>query len=123
MSVPTQTAAQALGVAPPPPRALDEPGAFSMADPDRVERVLAEAGFGDIDNEPIEGTRDIAADAANEEVRAMVEIGPMREAFLAADDESQRRVLDAILEALDAFRTDRGWAVPGIARRVTAVRR
>jgi Protein of unknown function (DUF664) len=51
MLIPGAAVAEVTGALPPMP-GPDEPGPFSLADPDRVRAVLAAAGFGSLAIEP-----------------------------------------------------------------------
>jgi len=46
----------------------------------------------------------------------------LREAFMAAEAATQERAIAAVIEAFAPFKTDRGWAVTGVARLVTATK-
>ena len=98
-------------VPPLPKLGPEDPGPFSFADPERVERVLGQAGFESVALEPVDVVLDIAngggLDAA---VEAALEIGPTSRAIdgqppavLAAVTQSVRKVLAPHL---------RGRAVP-----------
>lgn len=119
--LPTVAAAQVLGTE---PRVAGpgEPGPFSLADPTLVEKLLKGAGFNTITNDPVNGTREFGTDTADADVRALVEVGPLSEEFLAADAGTQKSIVDAILDAFAPYESESGWSVPGVARCVTAVR-
>lgn len=98
-------------VPPLPKLGPEDPGPFSFADPERVERILGQAGFASVELEPIDLVLDIAngggLDAA---VQAALEIGPTSRAIagqppavVAAVAQSVRKLLAPHL---------RGRAVP-----------
>jgi len=121
MFVPTLTAVQALNAGPPPIPGPDEPGPFSLADEAKIRAVLTTAGFDSVALEPLSRAQEWTDGRSG--VRTLLEIGPMRDAFGAADAAEQERVIDAVLEALTPYRTDDGgYSVPGGAWAVTAVR-
>jgi SAM-dependent methyltransferase len=89
----------------------EDPGPFSFANPDRVRRILAEAGFGAITFEPLDFTLDLAngqgLDAA---VENALEIGPASRALDGQPAELQRAAERSIREALAAKQA--GQSVP-----------
>ena len=121
MFLPTMAASQSLGSVPVIP-GPGEPGPFSLADPALVEKLLSGAGFNSITNDVVEGTREIGADTAADDVRALLEVGPLSEVFLAVDAAEQERAVAAVLEILEPHKTETGWSVPGVARCITAIR-
>ena len=100
----------------------DEPGPFSLADPERVTNVLDAAGFVDIQIDPVEGSRVIPAATADEDVRTLLEVGPLGEAYDAADDATRQAAVDAVVSAIEPYRVDEGWCLPGSALILTAHR-
>lgn len=121
MTVPTMAAMPVLGATLPPPEA-DQPGPFALADPERMEHLLSRAGFNGVAVEPVEATRDIAKATAQDEVAMLLEIGPLSEAYTAADSATRARAVAAVEEALAPFATETGWSIPGVARCVTAIK-
>ncbi|HVE95012.1 MAG TPA: methyltransferase domain-containing protein [Acidimicrobiales bacterium] len=121
MFLPTMTAAQVLGADLPLPDP-GAPGPFSLADDTLVDDLLTRAGFRDINIDVVEGKREIGDVPGVNDVRVLLETCPLAEPFLAADDDTQQRVIDALTEAFAPYKTDGGWAVPGMARCITAVR-
>ena len=85
----------------PPKPGPEDPGAFSFADPARVQRILGGAGFAGVALEPHDLTFDIAAggglDAA---VGNMLEIGPASRAIANASAATREKVAAAVREAL-----------------------
>lgn len=98
----------------------EEPGPFSLADPDRVTTVLERAGFSDIAIERIAGVRNITPTTIDDDLTTLLEIGPLNEAYDSADDDTRRAALDAVVEALEPYRDGGGWRLPGSALVVTA---
>jgi SAM-dependent methyltransferase len=99
MLVPGMAVASVTGSVPPLP-APGEPGPFSLADPDRVQAVLAGAGFDRIDvmphNDAVVRAEDRIADIA----RISTRVGAAREALRDADDGTRRRAVEAVESAL-----------------------
>jgi ubiquinone/menaquinone biosynthesis C-methylase UbiE len=121
MSVPTLAAISVL----PAELAIPEPGApgpFSLADPARTTAVLAAAGFIDVAIETIAGSRTVTDRSSDEDVRALLEVGALGEAFAAADEATQSDAIAAVVDAMGPFRTADGWQLPGLAHVVTARR-
>ena len=92
-----------------------EPGPFSLADDGRGPALLTEAGLVDVSSEPVVGHIQLPADTAAIEVASMLAIGPVSEAFVAADADTRAAAVGAVLEAAEPFRTDGGWELPGRA--------
>lgn len=102
--------------------APDAPGPFSLADPDRVSSVLISAGFEHITVERIEGARLVTSANAADEVQTLLEVGPLGEAYQAADDTARQRAVEAVITALEPFQEGDGWRLPGSALQVIARR-
>lgn len=117
--VPTLAAGAALGaeLALPGP---DEPGPFSLADPARIVSVLERARFVDIDVLPVSSARVVTAATADDEVRTLLEVGPVGEAYDAADERERQAAVDAVIAAIEPYREADGWRLAGSAFVVTA---
>ena len=74
----------------------DEPGPYSLADPDRVRAVLGAAGFGSVDITPRADQIVISEAGIPEAARASAETGAVREALRDADEPARERALAAI---------------------------
>jgi len=121
MSVPTLAAGQALHAELTLP-GPDEPGPFSLADPDHVVALLDGAGFTEIVVGSIAGSRLLTDSNVDDEIRALIEVGAVGEAYESADAVARQGAVDAVMAAIQPFRTDDGWRLPGLARMVTARR-
>lgn len=99
-----------------------EPGPFSLAEPERVSAVLSQAGFVDITVERVDGSRLISTGSAGGDVTTLLEVGPLGEAYDAADTRARRAAVDAVLVAIEPYRDGDGWRLPGAALKVTAHR-
>jgi SAM-dependent methyltransferase len=101
MLVPAVAVMTVTGSAPPMPEP-GQPGPFSLSDPDRVQTVLAEAGFGNIDitphNDLVIGQETDIPDLA----QASLRVGAAREALKDADEATKQKAYEAVVEALDS---------------------
>lgn len=100
----------------------NEPGPFSLADRDRVIAVLSGAGFLAVSVETVTGSRLITTASADDDVRALLEMGPLGEAYDAADSTTRQAAVDAVVTAVEPYREGGGWRLPGVALKVTARR-
>jgi SAM-dependent methyltransferase len=101
MLVPGAAVASVTGSLPPMP-GPDEPGPFSLADPDRVRAVLDAAGFKSLAIEPHADHVVISEARIPEVALTSIRVGGVREALREADDQTRERALAAIEEALRA---------------------
>jgi SAM-dependent methyltransferase len=101
MLVPGAAVASVTGSLPPMP-GPDEPGPFSLADPDRVRAVLDAAGFESLAIEPHADHVVISEARIPEVALTSIRVGGVREALREADDQTRERALAAIEEALRA---------------------
>ncbi|MDQ2677429.1 MAG: class I SAM-dependent methyltransferase [Actinomycetota bacterium] len=115
MFVPVLAAAGVFGAGPelPPP---GRPGPFSLADADLAAGLLAQAGLRDVGVEPVTGLRLIPSAAPRPEIETLVAMGPLGDAWLAADDTTRDAVIEAVIAAMEPYRTDGGWMLPGSAQ-------
>lgn len=98
--VPTATAKRFLELPPPPPD--DAPGQFSMQSGDRIHGILRDAGWAGVELERFDVEHSIGADPSDAASFAC-QMGPMSEPFAQADDETRRKVTDAIRDALEPY--------------------
>ena len=98
--VPMAAAAQHLSFeAPADPTA---PGPFSLADPARIESILREAGYVDVETEPLDLEMEVGGGAPPDEVLDFVlQIGPTARALVDAAPETIEVVREAVREALE----------------------
>jgi ubiquinone/menaquinone biosynthesis C-methylase UbiE len=89
----------------------DDPGPFSFASRERVERVLREASFSDIGMEPFDIALDLAIGRGLESaVQSAVEIGPTNRALEGQPEDVKTVVRHSVRDALAPF--VRGQSVP-----------
>jgi SAM-dependent methyltransferase len=116
MLVPGMAAMEATGTPPSMP-GPDEPGPFSLADPDRVRSVLEDAGFSGVEVAPHNDFQTINESEIHDAAAVSLRVGPAREALRDADDATRRRALDAVREAMAArveggeLRLSRGYLI------------
>lgn len=103
----------------------EDPGPFSLADPDRIRQLLGGAGFGAITVEPVSEPMWIGADVDDV---VTYQLGtPMARSMLASvvDDETSQKAVaavDALRDALAGHQGPDGIELGGAAWLVTAVR-
>ncbi|WP_248964230.1 class I SAM-dependent methyltransferase [Sphaerisporangium perillae] len=118
-------AAAMLGAAPhvrslPPLPIGDEPGPFAFADPARVKRVLAAAGFGAIAIQPHEVTLD-APDEPGTVAEWLIEVGPAGAAYRATAPSGQASARSSVARLLARYRTPgAGYHLPAGLWQITA---
>lgn len=91
------------------------PGPFAFADPERVRRVLSQAGFRDVAIEAFDGEMDLGGDPEHAGFQLTSLMGPTSRALKNVDDATRAKVRDAVREAMTRFLKERGHLRPGIA--------
>jgi ubiquinone/menaquinone biosynthesis C-methylase UbiE len=82
----------------PPP---DAPGPFSMADPERVRRLLEEAGYSEVCIDPLEGELAVGGGLSpREAAHLLTELGPAAGALREADPALRAQVAEELRELL-----------------------
>jgi SAM-dependent methyltransferase len=94
--------------APPGP---EEPGQFAFADPDRVRRILTEAGFRDIAFTRHDPTMKLGS--AERAAELSSQIGPIARALTGAPESLRTAVRDALVTAYRRHEGPDGIALPG----------
>jgi SAM-dependent methyltransferase len=97
-----------------------EPGPFSLAGADVLRSVLEGAGFVDVAIEDVHSARELHDRTVDDEVRTLLEVGPVSEAFQAADDAGRSDAVAAVVEAIGSFRDGEVWRLPGRAQIASA---
>jgi hypothetical protein len=94
-----------------PPQGPEDPGPFAFASEERVRRILGEAGFKQVEMEPVALSLDIAIgrglDAA---VQAAMRIGPGGRALEGHPPETREAAAKSVRELLAPYA--RGQSVP-----------
>jgi SAM-dependent methyltransferase len=108
MAVPLGTAAKLVSLPPPPPPGA--PGPMALADPERVARILDQAGFRDVSLEAFETKLRVAGGGGVEEAAAFLleGVGPTSQAMREASAHDLERVSRAVRAALEPYLTPRG---------------
>lgn len=102
----------------PPPEA---PTPFSLADPDRVQRILGDAGFAGASFEPVDEPVDFGDDA-DDAFSFVREIGIVQGLSHDLDAEQRAEALDAVYKLLSAHETTDGVLLGTSAWLITAQR-
>ena len=83
-----------------PAREPNAPGQFAFADEHRVQRILEESGWGEVDIQPL----DVACTLPERELlRYLTKLGPVGRALASADDQTRSRVSEAVRAAFDSY--------------------
>lgn len=122
MAVPLAAAAKHVSLPPPPPPGA--PGPMALADPERVARILDQAGFREVSLESVETRLVIGGGGGVEEAaRFLLEgVGPTSQAMREASADALSTVSAAVRAALERFRTARGVEMGAAVWIVTASR-
>jgi SAM-dependent methyltransferase len=105
MFIPGSAVVAVTGELPPMP-GPGEAGPFSLAEPGRIEELLGQAGFSDIDVQPVAKMIVLPVEDVASLTQLSQHVGPVREALREADGETRQRVLAGVREALEAKVTD-----------------
>jgi SAM-dependent methyltransferase len=101
--------------------ATDQPGPFSLAEPDRINQVLTDAGYRDLITTAIEAPVRLGDDA-DDAVEFLSGIGVARTLLASVDPDTARRALAAARDALVPYQRPNGVTLGGAAWLVTARR-
>jgi len=102
------------------PAGPDDPGPFSLAEPDRVRSILSSAGFTGVDLAGFSSGASLRTEALDEDVARLLQIGPMRSAWDEADDSGRSAAVAAVREAVQPYRDGDAYRLPGAVWVVTA---
>jgi len=104
-------AAAAFSVLPRPEKPdPDAPGPFSLADPEKVERILREAGFHDIALSPVDEMLNLGEFSAA--LDFMTKMGPTAEPLKEAEPELRETAIAAMRAAMEPHVTAQGLIMP-----------
>jgi hypothetical protein len=97
-----------------------EPGQFALGEPERIEALIRSAGFDEV------AVREVPVEyrfADWDEYRRVVTslAASLRTALAGLDDETRAEVDAAARRRIDAFQTDEGLVLPGVALVTRAV--
>ncbi len=119
MAVPVLAAMKHVAI--PQPPSPEAPGPFAFADANRVERILAEAGYSAV---AVDG-RDVeivlgGGSSVEETSELVLKLGPLGRILGDATPELRGLVQIEVRQAIEDFVTDRGVCMPGAIWLVTA---
>jgi ubiquinone/menaquinone biosynthesis C-methylase UbiE len=98
----------------PPPEPPPAPGPFSMANPERLEGLLRDAGFSEVRTEELEG-RFAFADADDYLGLIADTAGPIALALQGLDEDDRAAVRADVEDSLQRFAADGGYELPCVA--------
>ncbi len=101
--------------------APDQPGPFSLADPDRITHILTQAGYDEITATPVEAPLRLGADA-DDAVAFIADIPLARRLLDPVDRATAAKALDAVRDALGPHEGPDGLTLDGAAWLVAARR-
>jgi ubiquinone/menaquinone biosynthesis C-methylase UbiE len=106
-TVPFEAVAHALGE--PAPQTDDASGPFSFGDAARVRRILADAGFRDVNLRSFEATNVFGASGSiDDAVNEIARLGPVARLLVDRDDASVARALASIKAVLPPYKSAEG---------------
>ncbi len=97
----------------------EDPGPYSFRDPDRVRRILAEAGWSAIAIEELDADAYMGADL-DEAVANFLAMGPIASQIQAAPDDKRAAIAAELHAALPEYVTDGGVIMHAATWMVTA---
>jgi hypothetical protein len=103
----------------PPRPGPEDPGPYSFRDPERVRRILTEAGWNDIAIEELDADAYMGADLETGLANCLT-MGPIANQVIATTDEKRAAITSELREALPAYLTDKGMIMHAAAWLVTA---
>lgn len=83
-----------------PPRQPGGPGQFAFADASRVQSILTESGWSELDIRPLDATCSLAE---KDLTRYVTLLGPLGRVLGGVDDETQKRVIETVRAAFEPF--------------------
>lgn len=125
ITVPVRAASEFIEFAAPP--AIDAPGMFSLADPDRLRKLLTNAGLCELELRPETLSMNLGGGDLDAAVQFSLEVGPIAGTLAEhGNDKNVRpRVASAVRNVLAPYQSDTGvelpsevWVVSGRKREV-----
>lgn len=118
MALPSRAAMQFFGLAAPP---HDAPGPFSLADPDRLRRILTDAGFNDVEITPEIRTLKLAlGHSIDDWVNERLLMGLAGEIYASSSVEIQSQARELLISSVEPYQVEDGLEMEGAAWIVTA---
>lgn len=93
---------------PPDPHA---PGPFAFADGERLRKILADAGFRNIEIQKFDGLMDMGK-TAEEAAAETMNIGPLSRAAAELDEEARAKIRSVVASAMAPYKTPDGIKAP-----------
>lgn len=118
MSLPNRAALDFFGLTPPP---HDAPGPFSLADPDRIQEVLSDGGYSNIEIEGVSRQFRLAVGQSTDGwVHERLQMGLVGDFYRASDNSTQSRARRAVAAMVQPYEVDDGLEMSGAAWVVSA---
>ncbi len=95
----------------PPPPGPEDPGEFAFGDPERVLRIVSQAGFSDVEIEKVDAPIAVAGGTGlDEAVEFLTQMGPTARALAEANagEDVKAQVMGDLREALAPYETEDG---------------
>jgi SAM-dependent methyltransferase len=118
MTIPVGAVFSVLG--PPPPPDPEAPGPFAFSDPNRVHRILAQAGFADVGMERVDADVDLGS--IDRAVKLMSGLGPAARFLAEASKSDRAQAIDELRLSLSDYATSDGLKLPASTWVVSATR-
>lgn len=93
----------------------DEPGPFSLADPEQTARLLESCGFHDVDVVRSEQAWRLDPQTVASSIGQMLSVGARGQAWAVADEDARRAAVDAVAAGCEDYRDGAGWRLPATA--------
>jgi SAM-dependent methyltransferase len=103
----------------PPAPGPEDPGPFSFREPERVQRILNQAGWSDIAVDPVEAEADMGG-TLDEAVENLLHVGAIGSQIQAAPGPVRETITRELRELVDGHVTDRGVMMQALCWMVTA---
>lgn len=103
----------------PPAPGPEDPGPYSFRDPERVRRILHEAGWSEISIEALDADAYMGADL-DEGVANFLTMGPIANQVVAAPEDTRQAIAAELYAALPEYVTERGVIMRAATWMVTA---
>lgn len=93
----------------------DEPGPFSLADPERTTTLLETCGFRDVEVVRSERAWTLGLDTAAASIGQMLSVGPLGPAWSSANEDTRNSAVEAVMAGCGDYRDGDGWRLPATA--------
>ncbi len=93
----------------------DEPGPFSLANPEQTTKLLESCGFHDVEVVRSEHAWQLDPQTIDSSISQMLSVGALGQAWAVADEVARRAALDAVTAGCEDYRDGEGWRLPATA--------